>query len=569
MHYTIFTDCAGEQVPAEDFQAALEAEILANASSIAADPATVASPTASQRTAAKSAPSRSTKRRSELGEDVHAQREEVAQTGGAVKEEDPADVPMEGDSFEKLKQRRLMPGASTSEADFQSLFAELAARNDTFQETAEEPVDTSDTILHKVRLWKNFVISNLPEIGSDYLQRVCVAVLALGRARQADIFLREHAVLYWIAEGGKTLRFHAGDCYMKSPSGAFQQHQGVPPDHDRVQQFLLHVEGVFRLMPIRCERTTEALLGAVAQMWAAAERDESTFLSNAVNACLTFRSDVRRGGRREGEAQEADEAPQLEGMPWIAATAKTIMAVKKQLSYELTQDKLLHYMSEWCDMPKLVEGACCYEDCAVQYDFEDVAARQVLRERLENCYLRIPHCIKGTVPQPIQERLRLFYSRTFWGNIQVFKCGQAAQALAKRGLNVVRMFIGLSSGGVGQSLYSTHLQAMYAHNFAFFDPQIWFNEEEMRKQVEQLNGCIILTGQETPASGRPCSLACRLSFSCCVFVFLAFCYTFRKHEHVLFAFGLPAKENFGKIYLRSSQAEMELQVENHMVSEPA
>ena len=113
-------------------------------------------------------------------------------------------------------------------------------------------------------------------------------------------------------------------------------------------------------------------------------------------------------------------------------------------------------------------------------------------------------------------KLRLFYSCTFWGNINVFKCSQAAQALAKRGLNVVRMFIGLSSGGAGQSLYSTHLQAMYAHNFAFFDLQIGFNEEEMRKQVEQLNGCIILIGQETPASGRPCSLALRLSFCCCV-----------------------------------------------------
>lgn len=38
-------------------------------------------------------------------------------------------------------------------------------------------------------------------------------------------------------------------------------------------------------------------------------------------------------------------------------------------------------------------------------------------------------------------------------------------------------------------------QAMYAHNFAYFDPNIWYNEDEMRKQIEQLNGCFILTGQ--------------------------------------------------------------------------
>ena len=125
-----------------------------------------------------------------------------------------------------------------------------------------------------------------------------------------------------------------------------------------------------------------------------------------------------------------------------------------------------------------------------------------MRGSMLNCYLRVPHCLKTTVPVHIVDRLQKFYEQTFWGNLQVFRCGQAAQALAKRGCNVVRVFIGLSRGGVGQSLYSTHLRAMYGHIFAFFDPNIWFNEEEMRKQVGQLNGCIILTGQETPGTGR-------------------------------------------------------------------
>ena len=37
-------------------------------------------------------------------------------------------------------------------------------------------------------------------------------------------------------------------------------------------------------------------------------------------------------------------------------------------------------------------------------------------------------------------------------------------------------------------------KAMYGSNFAYFDPNIWWNEDEMRKQVEQLNGCFVLTG---------------------------------------------------------------------------
>ena len=39
------------------------------------------------------------------------------------------------------------------------------------------------------------------------------------------------------------------------------------------------------------------------------------------------------------------------------------------------------------------------------------------------------------------------------------------------------------------------------------------------------------------------------------------------HDPVLFAIGPPAKETFGKIYFRSSPAEMEVLVENHLVSE--
>ena len=89
-----------------------------------------------------------------------------------------------------------------------------------------------------------------------------------------------------------------------------------------------------------------------------------------------------------------------------------------------------------------------YEDCAVAYYVVRVAAQQVGCAKLEVCCLHISNCIKGTTPK------------------NVLQC----------------------------RLYSRHLQAMYGHNFAFFDPQIWFNEEVLRKQVGQLNGCMILVG---------------------------------------------------------------------------
>lgn len=417
-----------------------------------------------------------------------------------------ADLPVEDATFEKLKQRRLWADAGTSEQDFLKHFTMLTATNASFQEIAADPVDASDTIVHKVKVFKENVRAHLGRNAPDYLVRLAVGVLAFGRARQADIFLREHALIYWIAEGERSLRFHAGDCFMKTPSGAFQQHCGVPPDHDRVQAFLLHVEGIFRLMPRNTNRCGDGFLQAVNNLWQAHDRNLQNFVEACVHACLRWEGEPPRRGRQAehevGPVVEGGEPAEQMQQSWNASVAKTIMAVKKQLSIELTQDKLLHYMCEWCDAPKTPAAGVCYEDCAITYEDELLPAVQVPREELQNCYLRIPHCLKGSVPRDVVERVEKFYSQTFWSNLKVFRCGQAAQALAKRGLNIVRIFIGLSAGGVGQSLYSKHLEAIYRHNFAFFDPQIWFHEEEMRKQVEQLNGCIILTGQETPGTGR-------------------------------------------------------------------
>ena len=43
---------------------------------------------------------------------------------------------------------------------------------------------------------------------------------------------------------------------------------------------------------------------------------------------------------------------------------------------------------------------------------------------------------------------------------------------------------------------------MYGHNHAFFDPNIWHLDEELRKQVESFARCFILTGQEAPETSK-------------------------------------------------------------------
>lgn len=80
--------------------------------------------------------------------------------------------------------------------------------------------------------------------------------------------------------------------------------------------------------------------------------------------------------------------------------------------------------------------------------------------------------------QAAEDRLRLFVSQTFWANMTVYKCFLAAQAIARRGENVDRCFFGVSPGGTGQSLYSHFLASMYGVLHEFYDPNVWYRDEE-------------------------------------------------------------------------------------------
>ncbi len=190
-------------------------------------------------------------------------------------------------------------------------------------------------------------------------------------------------------------------------------------------------------------------------------------------------------------------------MHWNILTASALSRIGLQIQKEMLQERLVTYIIEWCETPDVRRPGCCYVDTCVLYDTAaDAPVVCAAKSPSNNVYVRVPHALLDPVLTTTVEEIRRFYSQTFWSNVAVFKCHQAAQALAKRGENIDRCFIGLGPGGVGQSLTSAHLAAMYGHLHAYFDPNMWYHDDEMRKQVEQYVGCIILTGQEAPESGR-------------------------------------------------------------------
>ena len=97
------------------------------------------------------------------------------------------------------------------------------------------------------------------------------------------------------------------------------------------------------------------------------------------------------------------------------------------------------------------------------------------------------------------------YKKTFWANTNAFRYCQACFEIAKRGMNVNEIAIFLGPGGVGLSLYSSHIAAMYgAANHKYFDPNVFYQDDELRKVIETLAGGMLFTGQERPTGTKNC-----------------------------------------------------------------
>eukprot|EP00438_Fugacium_kawagutii_P019393 Skav219439 [mRNA] locus=scaffold1461:124632:129212:- [translate_table: standard] len=203
-----------------------------------------------------------------------------------------------------------------------------------------------------------------------------------------------------------------------------------------------------------------------------------------------------------GAAGPEEKAAAME--PWMAGVAKRLWRMCHSLRSELMHERLISLLVEWCETPRAESACVAYKDTCVEFlpDSEEKVLRYVQKSPANNCYLYIPHSLLDPVLEANCAKLSEFYAHTFWANKDVFLCCQAALALAKRGINVDRCFIGESPGGVGQSLYSLHLATMLGNNHGFFDPNVWYNEDELRKQVETFARRIVVTGQEAPESAK-------------------------------------------------------------------
>ncbi len=152
--------------------------------------------------------------------------------------------------------------------------------------------------------------------------------------------------------GDEFLRAHRGVCYFYDDHGAFQSVRGVPPESTfgRVKQFLLELEGVFRLLPKDTRRDDDSILGAMQQCRAKYQTWDA-YLSACVDAAIFCLGDMKKRKRGAAVDGDGDDGDVDVAVPWNIWIAQGVAKVGLHVQKEMLEDKLIGYIAEWCDTP--------------------------------------------------------------------------------------------------------------------------------------------------------------------------------------------------------------------------
>ena len=370
----------------------------------------------------------------------------------------------ENDVPDSAKRRRHLPGASNHSLNFRKM---LRRSDDVIAATLESyDVDTClkpNTILHNTSRTLAELRSCYPCLSEDVARIILVAGHMIEGTIGDKPMLADSAALIWMIEGQRHVRVHKGFMYVYDDDGCFLPFSGIPPEAvlQRVHTFFIYLEGVFRRMKPEINRKFDACAKAVVADLQSFTTEEEflTALREAANTraempAYPARLDAENEDQNEHEGRDRGGVNKKGSEIWTLVLADRAWKLSRGIKFELMQTRVISLLVEWCETEDQRQSGVCYEDICFVYDRPDkmTPLTVVKKGPHNNCYIRIPHPLLDPVMKINKERLEKFYEQTFWCNMDVFRCFQAALAISKRGLNVDRCFIGISPGGVGQSL---------------------------------------------------------------------------------------------------------------------
>ena len=374
-----------------------------------------------------------------------------------------------------------------SEATVGSMFdglAELAGGFAARPQLVDKVVDMDDIVQATAAFYAMAKV-HLQDLDA---QQIAVVLLLTYKLRLVDMSMKEYVHLIWAIEGDRWLRAHNGTLYLYA-DGAWRPFVGIFPVSviSRVRRVLLNTEGFLRMLPASTPRTEEGILSAVQNAVARASGGIGGVIAAAELAVL-------RGG-----TAGSDDVEQPGWGPFLATTMAKVRSTTTNL---LCARKCVPFLVEWCDTPRVqTEGFACRDACFL-FSKDGVGLTRTPKAPDSNVYFYLPQSMHDAVQASHVTRLRRFLCTTFHDNAPALECHFAAFALVLRGFNIDRAFWTLGQGGVGQSLLSHLVATVFGDNHCFLDMNMYYTDDELRKQGELLCGKTVVTGQEMPNCSR-------------------------------------------------------------------
>jgi len=320
----------------------------------------------------------------------------------------------------------------------------------------------------------------------EELVRLGLLAEALHNIRLQDMYVNSYVSLLYNVAGDCLLRSESGCCRQYNIClGSWDSYQGLiaEPILAKIASTFMWVEGFFRELPPGAERGVDTLHAELEKRFKGVHDLEAFHqkVKSYEKACLDNKGNalVKGGGKGgKGKDEENVEEAMATNDTWHIVVAQLCGKAGQGLLRRLMQQELMTYFLEYCGTTTKRQKGVCYQDAVILYNDSDdgkpIIQWNTTRSPYHNIYVGIPHPLTYPVLEEMIDEVEQVYQNTFWASFDAYEVCMAALALAKRGMNIESMFLLWGSGGVGLSLLTTHLEAVYTHELhRYFDPNIY------------------------------------------------------------------------------------------------
>ena len=146
-----------------------------------------------------------------------------------------------------------------------------------------------------------------------------------------------------------------------------------------------------------------------------------------------------------------------------------------EMQKDLCGKRLVGNFLEWCDTPRIRKpGFSTTRGCWLFDEIEE-DVRFVVPHADNNVHLSVPHPAGDPVTAANKDRVLEFLRTTFFfDNATTLWCQFAAICLTLRGVTIVRAFITVGPGGVGQNLNTCLIANLFGGSHGFMDMNVLY-----------------------------------------------------------------------------------------------